>query len=72
METPKQRVKSVEARAKSMTQSVFTYLKLTMETPMCEICLKLTTKTPELRQHNFFGVSIVDLEQVIAAWGTFH
>ena len=55
-----------------MTQSAFTYLKLTMETPMCEICLKLTTKTPELRQHNFFGVAIVDLEQVIAAWGTFH
>ena len=33
----------------------------------CEICSKLTKKTPERRQ---WRVSIVNFEHVIAGWGT--
>ena len=36
----------------------------------CEICLKLTVKTPERRQWRHSGVFIVNFEQVSADWET--
>ena len=34
----------------------------------CEICSKLTIKTPGRRQWRRFGVSIVNFDHVIAGW----
>ena len=53
-----------------LTQSTFTYSKLTVETleQSCEICSKLTIKTPKRSQWRRFGVFIVNFERVIAGW----
>ena len=52
-------------------QAAFTCSKLTRETleQRCEICSKLTIKTPKRRQ--WPGVSIVNFEHVIAGRLTF-
>ena len=49
-----------------LTQSTFTYSKLTVETleQSCEICSKLTIKTPKRRQWCRFGVFIVSFENI--------
>ena len=47
------------------TQPAFTYSELTIETRIrCEICSKLTIKTPEWRQSRRFGVFIVNFEHI--------
>ena len=49
-----------------LTQSAFTYSSLTVETleKRCEICSKLTIKTPKRRQWCRFGVFIVSFEHI--------
>ena len=48
------------------TQPTFTCSKLVIETleQMCEICSKLTIKTPKRRQWHHFGVFIVKFEHI--------
>ena len=48
------------------TQLTFTCLKSTIETlkKRCEICSKLTTKTPERHQWRYSGVFIVNFEHI--------
>ena len=50
----------------SCSQPVFTCSKLTTETleQRCEICSKLTIKTPKRRQWRRFGVFIVNFEHI--------
>ena len=49
-----------------VTQSEITSSKLTIETleQRCEICSKLTTKTPKRRHCRRFGGFIVDFEHI--------
>ena len=49
-----------------ISQPAFTCSKLTKETleKSCEICSKLTIKTPQRRQLHRFGVFIVNFEHI--------
>ena len=53
-----------------LTQLTFTCLKSTIETleKMCDICSKLTTKTPELRQWRRSDVFFVNYFRVICCY----
>ena len=54
-----------EADATLIAQLVFTCPKLTIETlTRCEICSKLTIKTPERHQWHCYDVLIVNFEHV--------
>ena len=41
-------------------------------TARCEICSKITSKTPERRQWRHSGVFIVKFEHIIADWDAMH
>ena len=49
-----------------LTQETFTSSKSTIETlKKCEICLKLTIKTPEGRQSRLYDVFIINCERIL-------
>ena len=57
---------SMKIYFKITTQLTFTYSNSTIETHkrMCEICSKLTIKTPELCQQRCFGAFIFNFEHI--------